>query len=120
MRSMRTPGGRMLLLLILSTSASTPLRVGMVSAPRRISIDALHDVVVVVLAGDAEPRLVANGDIRHIGDQHRRPPRTVSMVLRMSSIERIWPTLRTIADCEPMFTVLAPTLMLALFRPSST
>ena len=43
-----------------------------------------------------------------------------SMVLRMSSIERIWPTERTIADCEPMFTVLAPTLMLALFSPSST
>ena len=27
---------------------------------------------------------------------------------------------RTIADCGPMFTVLAPTLMLALFNPSST
>ena len=48
------------------------------------------------------------------------PSRAVSMVLRMSSIERIWPTERTIADCGPMFTVLAPTLMLALFRPSST
>ena len=48
------------------------------------------------------------------------PSRADSMVLRMSSIERIWPTERTIADCGPMFTVLAPTLMLALFSPSST
>ena len=43
------------------------------------------------------------------------PSRTASMVWRMSSIERIWPTPRTTADCGPILTVLAPTLMLPLF-----
>ena len=34
--------------------------------------DALHDVVVVILPRDAEPRLVAHGDCRHVAHQHRR------------------------------------------------
>ena len=48
------------------------------------------------------------------------PSRTISMVWRMSSIERIWPTERITADCGPMLTVLAPTLTLAPFSASST
>jgi hypothetical protein len=48
------------------------------------------------------------------------PSRARSMVLRMSSIDRIWPTARTTADCGPRLTVLAPTLTLALFNPSIT
>ena len=38
----------------------------------------------------------------------------IGMVVARSSIERIRPTPRTTADCAPMFTVLPPTLMLAL------
>ena len=33
--------------------------------------DALHDVVVLVEAGDAEPRLLADRDMRDVADQHR-------------------------------------------------
>jgi len=33
--------------------------------------DALHDVVSVVLAGDAEPRLVADPDLGDVADAHR-------------------------------------------------
>ena len=60
--SSRTPGGRMPALLIFSTSASTRRMVGRLFVAAAHQHDALHDVVVVVLAGDAEPRLVADVD----------------------------------------------------------
>ena len=49
-------------LLIFSTSASTRAdrRHALLAAPHQH--DALDDVVVIVLAGDAEPRLVADRD----------------------------------------------------------
>ena len=55
-----------------STSFSTGAqgRQGLRAAPHQH--DALDDVVVVVVAGDAQPRLVADRDGRHVGDQHRR------------------------------------------------
>ena len=46
-------------------------RHGLRAAPHQH--DALHDVVVVVLTGDAEPRLVAHRDVGHVGDQNRGP-----------------------------------------------
>ena len=46
--------------LIFAISASTRRMVGMLSAPRRISTMPCDDVVVVVLAGDAQSRLVAD------------------------------------------------------------
>ncbi len=58
--------------------------------------DALHDVVVVVLAGDAEARLVAHGHVATSDTNTGEPLGEASMVLLMSSIERIWPTERTI------------------------
>ena len=45
-------------------------RQGLRAAPHQH--DALDDVVVVVVAGHAQPRLVADRDGRHVGDQHRR------------------------------------------------
>ena len=45
-------------------------RQGLRAAPHQH--DALDDVVVVVVAGDAEPGLVAHRHFRHVGDQHRR------------------------------------------------
>ena len=48
------------------------------------------------------------------------PPLCDTMVLLRSSIERISPTPRTTADCEPILTVLPPTLMLALLTACST
>ena len=53
----RTPGGRIPPALILSTSASTRRmrRQALLAAAHQD--DALHDVVVVVLAGDAQARL---------------------------------------------------------------
>ena len=102
--------------LIFSTSASTRLMVGMLSAPRRISTMPCDDVVVVVLAGDAQPRLVADRrPWRRRATSTGAPLLAASMVLRMSSIERIRPTPRTTADCGPIFTVWPPTLMLLLF-----
>ena len=106
--------------LTFSTSASTPVRVGMVSAPRRIST-----MPCTMSSSSFWPAMPRRGWLPTLTSATSEtstgaPSRTVSMVLRMSSIDRIWPTLRTIADCEPMFTVLAPTLMLALFSPSST
>ena len=99
-----------------STSASTRLMVGMLSAPRRISTMPCDDVVVVVLAGDAEPRLVADRRRwRRRATSTGEPLLAVSMVCAISSIERIWPTPRTTADCGPKFTVWPPTLMLPLF-----
>ena len=76
--------------------------------------DALHDVVVLVEAGDAEPRLLADRDMRDVATSTGLPPDCDTMVLLRSSIERIRPTPRTTADCAPMLTVLPPTLMLAL------
>ena len=107
-------------LLILSTSASTPFSVGMVSAPRRIStmpwMMSLSSFWPAMPSRGWLPTVTVATSETSTGE----PSRTVSMVLRMSSMVRIWPTLRTIADCEPIFTVLAPTLMLALFSPSRT
>ena len=48
------------------------------------------------------------------------PPLCDTMVLLRSSIERIRPTPRTTADCEPISTVLPPTLMFALLTACST
>ena len=77
--------------------------------------DALHDVVVLVEAGDAEPRLLADRDGGDVLDQHRIAAATATpWCCARSSIERIRPTPRTTADCAPMLTVLPPTLMLAL------
>jgi hypothetical protein len=45
-------------------------RLALLAAPHED--DALNDVVVAVLAGDAETRLVANGDGSDIAQQHRR------------------------------------------------
>ena len=66
--------------LILSTSASTRLMVGMLSRAAAHQHDALDDVVVVVVAGDAEPRQVADRDGGDVADQHRR-----ALVVRRAS-----------------------------------
>ena len=46
--------------------------VGELCSPRRISTMPCDDIVVLVLAGDAEPRLLADGDGGDVLDQHRR------------------------------------------------
>ena len=66
--------------------------VGMLSRAAAHQHDALDDVVVVVLAGDAEPRLVADRDSGDVADQHRGAVAHHHMVWRISSIEWIWPT----------------------------
>ena len=48
--------------LIFSTSASTFLMVGMLSPPRRINTMPFDDIVVVVVAGYAQSRQVADAD----------------------------------------------------------
>ena len=61
----------MLELLIEATSCSTRSdgRRALLAAAHQH--DALHDVVVLVEAGDAEPRLLADGDGGDVLDQHR-------------------------------------------------
>ena len=49
--------------------------------------DALDDIVVAVMAGDAEPRFVADREVATSLTSTGEPSRTVSMVLRMSSID---------------------------------
>ena len=108
-------------LLILSTSASTRLMVGMLSRAAAHEHDALHDVVVVVVAGDAEARQVADRAPGDVADQHRaRRCWRSSSCCAMSSMEWIRPTPRTTADCGPILTVWPPTLMLALPIACST
>ena len=79
--------------------------------------DALDDVVVVVLAGDAQARLVAH---RHVGDVAQLAPArrcwTPSMVLRISSIEWIRPTPRTTAACVPEIDRLAADIDVAVVQ----
>ena len=119
MRSMRTPGGSRSDLLMRSTSASTPRRVGRVSAPRRIStmpctMSSLSSWPATPSRGSWPTVTVATSDT-----STGEPSRTAIMVWPMSSIERICPTERITADCGPRFTVLAPTLLLAPFSASS-
>ena len=71
---MRTPDGRILL-------AVDPLDLPLDALDRRHAFfaaphqhNALHDVVVVVLAGDPEPRLIGYDDRRHVADDDRHAP----------------------------------------------
>ena len=102
-------------LLIFSTSASTRAdrRQAFCAAPHQH--DALDDVVVVVLAGDAEPRLIADRDRRDVPDAAPACRcSSVSIVLRMSSIEWIRPTPRTIAACGAEIDRLAADIDVAV------
>ena len=72
MRWMLTPGGRMPLRLMLSTSASTRLMVGTLCGAAAHQHDALDDVVHVVVAGDAEPRQIADVTFATSPIDHRR------------------------------------------------
>ena len=103
-----------------STSFSTARRVGRVSAPRRIStmpwtMSSSSSWPATPSRGSLPTVMVATSET-----STGEPSRTVSMVWPISSMVRIWPTLRITADCGPRLTVLAPTLMLAPFSASST
>ena len=72
--------------------------------------DSLDDVVVAVVADDAEPGRVADRHVRDVADAQRRSalePRRRR--LPMSSRPRIRPMPRTLKDCSPTFRTLAPT-----------
>ena len=104
-------------LLILSTSASTPCRVGSVSAPRRIST-----MPCTMSSSSFWPAMPSRGWLPTVTVATSEtstgvPSRTASMVLRMSSIERIWPTERTIADCEPMIHRVGADIDVGVVQP---
>jgi len=76
----------MLELLIEATSCSTPQNRRRALLATAHQHDALHDVVVLIEAGDDEPRLLADGHGGDILDQHRIAARfATTMVLARSS-----------------------------------
>ena len=81
----------------LSISASTRRMVGLRLLAASHQHDALHDIIVVVLAGDAEPRREADVDVGDIAHAAPAVPCAETIVLRMSSREWISPTPRTTA-----------------------
>ena len=71
---MRTPDGRILLAVDPLDLLLDPLDRGHAFFAAPHQHNALHDVVVVVLAGDSKSRLIGYGDRRHIADDDRHAP----------------------------------------------